>query len=313
MATDPTIIDDAPPADPAPADPAAPPVANDPPPANDPPAPPADPAPAEVDWRTDMATDNGVVDEKLLGWLGRFQSKASAAKAIKQTRDDISAGKYIKPLGEDASDEEKAVYRKTFGIPETPEGYLEKLPDGLVVGDDDRPNVDKFVEAMHAKNAPKPVVEAALQTYFDMVDEMSAQQQEAADQAKDNAIEELRTEWGTDYKRNLNVMTAYREALPEAVNNMLANGLMPDGTPIGYNPEVLKWLTSMALESNPHATVVPGAGSNQGEAIQEEISQIEGMMGDRQSAYWKGEKGPDGKTAKERRLLTLYEARDRLK
>ena len=88
---------------------------------------------------------------------------------------------------------------------------------------------------------------------------------------------------------------------------------MPDGTPIGYNPEVLKWLTAQALEKNPLATVVPGAGANQGEAVQEEIESIEAMMGDRSSAYWKGEKGPDGKTAKERRLLTLYEARDRMK
>ena len=317
MATNPaTIIDE--PAAPVVVDPVVPPV--DPaavvvdPPVIDPVTPPVDPAakPSD-DWRTDMATDNGVVDEKLLGWLGRFQSKASAMAAVKKQRDDISAGKYIKPLSDDASDEEKAAYRGLFGIPDKPEGYLEKLPDGLVVGDDDRPAVDKFVEAMHAQNAPKPVVAAALQTYYDIVDEQLAEQQEVVEQAKQGAIEDLRSEWGPDYKRNLNVMTAFRQSLPEEVNAVFEHGLMPDGTPIGYNPGVLKWLTAQALEKNPLATVVPGAGADQADAIANEIEQIETEMGNRSSSYWKGEKDASGNTVKQRRLLTLYEARDRLK
>lgn len=283
-------------------------------PANDPPAEPALAAaePAD-DWRTEFATDNGEVDEKLLGWLGRFQSKASALAAVKKTRDEVSSGKYIKPLGDDATDEEKAAYRGMFGIPETPEGYLEKLPKGLVVGDDDRPGLERVLAKAHAANASPEVANAFIEGYYELVDDQLADAQEAAEQAKIESARILDREWGADYKRNLNVMTAFRQSLPEAVNNVFEYGLMPDGTPVGYNSEVLKWLTAQALERNPHATVVPGAGADQGSAIADEIEQIEAMMGDRSSVYWKGEKGPDGKTSKERRLLTLYEARDRLK
>lgn len=299
MATDPAIID--PPADPQ-DPPADPPAASDPPADPDPKAkadPPADPA---DDWRSKLAGD----DVELQKFLGRYQSESAALKAFRETHGQIRSGKFIKPLGEDASDDDVAAYRKTFGIPDKPEGYLEALPDGLVVGDDDKPYVEKFVETMHGANAPKGAVDAALSAYYGIVEEQMAQEAQVAEQAKQAGVDVLRQEWGPDYRRNLNVMHSHLETLPESVRDAFTHGKGADGVPLGYNPEVLMWLTSLALDKNPLATVVPGAGANQASAIADEIAQIEEVMKTNRKKY-------NDSPEMQERLRVLYGAREKLK
>lgn len=300
------------------ADPVADPVVADPVVATDPVA--TDPVVAPViedkpvdDWRTRMATADGVVDDKLLGYLGRYQSETAAMAEFKKQRDAIASGKYIRPLGDNASEEELTAYRTMFGVPGAPEGYLEKLPDGLVVGDDDRPAVDKILTAMHGMNAPKPVVEAMLSTYYDIVDQQYADTQARNETAKTEGIEALTGEWGPDYKRNINAVKSYLGTLPEPVQEALMGATLPDGTSIGNNPAVIQFLAGLALEQNPLVTVVPGAGANQADAIADEIGQIEAKMGNRTSEYWKGDKDDAGQTKLQRRLLTLYDARDKIR
>lgn len=232
------------------------------------------------DWRARMAGD----DEKLLGFLGRYQSEKAFVEAAKKDRDAVRNRAAVK-LPDNPTDAELAAYRKENGIPDKPEGYLEALPDGLVVGDDDRPYVDQFLTKMHGTNAPKGAVDAALSAYYEIVEEQAAAQSEKANAAKNESIELLREEWGPDYKRNLNVMHAHLDTLPEPVANAFKLGTGPDGTPLGYNADVLKWLTGLALESNPLATVVPGAGANQASAIADEIKAIEGVMRTDRAAY----------------------------
>jgi hypothetical protein len=104
-------------------------------------------------------------------------------------------------------------------------------------------------------------------------------------------------------------MHSYLGTLPEPVQNVFMQGRGPDGIPIGYNPEVLKWLTGKAMEENPVATVVPGAGSNQAAAVADEIANLEKMMGNTSSDYWRGPKA----AANQERYRVLIEAREKLK
>lgn len=300
MATNPdTIVDPA--ADPAaapPVDPATPPVAADPAASPDP----APPSPANDDWRASLAGE----DKDMLRFLGRYHSKDAALKAWKTTNDEIKAGKFIKPLGDDASDEDKAAWNKMLGVPEKVDGYLENLPDGLVVGDDDRPAVDQFLNAMHEAGAPKAVSDAALAAYYSIVEEQAAEEADLIETAKQSSTDALREEWGADYRRNLNAMHNHLATLPEAVRDAFTGGRMLDGTPIGYNAEVLKWLTAQALETNPLATVVPNAGANQAGAIDDEIAGIEKVMRENRAAYNRDDK-------MQARYRELLGAREKLK
>jgi hypothetical protein len=257
------------------------------------------------DWRSRLAGD----DKKLLGYLARVPSEKELVARVKKHDDDLKAGKYLKPLGDAPTDEELAAWRGAIGVPEKPEGYMEKLPEGLVVGDDDKPYVDKFLESMHAANAPPALTNAALETYYAIVEEQVAAQSEAENAAKSESIEALREEWGGDYKRNLNVMHGFLDTLPEAVADAFRHGKGADGVPLGYNADVLKWLTAQAMEANPVATVVPGAGANQASAIADEMAALEAKMGNRQSDYWKGPTA----AKQQARYLELATAREKLK
>jgi hypothetical protein len=228
-------------------------------------------------------------DDKLLGFLGRYQSEKAFVEAAKKDRETARTKQLLK-LPDNPTPEEVAAFRKEQGIPDKADAYMASLPDGLVVGDDDKPFVDQFLTSMHGVNAPPAMVNAALETYYGIVETQAAAMADATRQAESSSIEALREEWGLDYKRNLTVMHAHLESLPPSVADAFKFGRGADGTPLGYNPDVLKWLTSLALETNPLATVVPGAGANQATAIADEIKTIEGKMRTDRAAYNKDEK-----------------------
>lgn len=300
MATDPqTIIDD-----PANDPPAADPPANDPPAAdpsaNDPPAqPPAVVDPAK-DWRAFLSDG----DADALKFLGRYQSAGSAMKGFKKLNDEFKSGKFIKPLDENSTDEEKAAFRTAMDVPDKPEAYTEKLPDGLVIGPDDKPLVDQFVKSMHEANAPKGVVHAALSAYYDIVDAQVEAEDTANKQARQVTEDALRDEWGGDYRRNTNVLKGFIDAMPDGLGDVIL-GARVDGVQLLNNPTMVKWLMDQALRENPLATVVPGAGANSANAIADEIAAIEKTMREDRKSYTADEK-------MQARYRELLDARDRL-
>ncbi len=264
----------------------------------------AEPAPKGelVDWRIRAAGE----DEKLAKWLGRYQSETAAFAALKKHGDDIASGKYIKPLTDDATDEEKAAWRKANGVPDTPEGYLEKLPEGLTIGEDDKPAVENFVKAMHELNAPAGVTQGALKAYYALVEEQEASEAEANEAAKTAGEDALREEWGADYRRNINALHNHLETLPEAIQDTILGGIGPDGIRLANNPEFLKWMTALALERNPHATVVASGTGDPVKAIDAEIRELEDFMGKNRKAWFSDD-------AKQARYQELIAARDSMK
>lgn len=271
------------------------------------------------DWRTDFATDGEKVDDGLLKSLGRYHSPAAFANAWKKQNDEIASGQWIRPLGEDPSEDDVAAFRKQTGVPEDFAGYKETLTEGLVIGVDDAPFADKFFEDMHAAGSRPSDVNAALGTYFAMVAEQKADQADLEAQAATAGEDELRKEWGDDYRRNLGAAHSYLDTLPPSVKAIFQGGTMPveisklDAKgepmfamqPIGYNSEAMRWLTSMALADNPLATVVPGAGSNQAAAIADELAAIQKVQTETPDAYWKDE-------AMQTRRGELLAARDQI-
>lgn len=253
------------------------------------------------DWRSEWAGEDGEV----LKFLGRHASPAAAIKEFKKIHGDLRAGKFLKPVDDNSTDEEKAAWRNALGVPATPEAYLEQLPDGLVIGEDDKPAIERVLAAMHESGAPKPVVESMLSAYYDLVESQNAEQFEANDAARRETEDALRGEWGAEYRRNVNALTNFIGTLPESVGSVFLNAVDENGVNIANNPEFIKWAMSVALDKNPLATVVPGAGANQASAIAEEIASIEKTMRTNRTEYNRN----DAMQARYRELIT---ARDRL-
>lgn len=293
-----------------PTDPAAPPAypATPTPPA-DPAAPPADPGNPEPkagtwpdDWREQYAKD----DEKTLKRLQRYASPQAALDAMIAAQDKIRSGVLKSALPENATPEQLKMWREENGIPESPEQYDTGLPDGQTINEHDKALVDGFLKASHDSNMSPAQVKQSLAWYFTEQQRQIDAVAERDAQAKRSAEDELRGEWGGEYRQNINLINGLLDTAPVGVRENFMGARLADGSILENNPQVLRYLTGLAREINPVATVVPGAGVNTASAIDNEIAALEGRMKNDRPAYFKDNKAQ----ARYRELIT---ARDRFK
>lgn len=252
------------------------------------------------DWRTKLAGD----DEKTLKKLERFNSINDVVKWAQNLEKKMSSGEFKAALDDDATEEEVKQWREQNGIPESPDGYDLDV-DGLVVGDDDKPYLDEFLKEAHESNMPNDMVQKVVAWHYQNIEQQKEAMAEADADFQAEAQQALREEWGGEYKQNINQIKNLLSTAPEGIEERLLGGRTADGKVVGNDPETLKWLSGLARQINPVATVVPGAGANQASAIQDEIAQIETTMRTEPDKYWKDPK-------MQARLKELYDASERL-
>ncbi len=240
---------------------------------------------SRADWRTEFAGD----DEKLQNKLSRFATKQDFGKSYWEAQEKISKGQASKPLAEDASDEDKAAYRESLGIPADPKGYLENLPDGLVVGDDDREIMEDFMGALHSIDAPPAVAQKAVAWYNDFAEKQQDLTQQRDQEMMDETATVLRDEWGGDYRANMNlVKTLVTGTFGESADAIL-NARGPDGAALMNNPEILKAFSQLSREINGPATLMPTNTSNPAQGAQDRLVEIKKQMQENPTAYFKDE------------------------
>jgi hypothetical protein len=264
-------------------DPAAPPVSADPPvapPTGDPPA---------ADWRTRLAGD----DVAFAKTLGRYSDEAAFGKAHRALQTKLSSGEFKKALPEGATAEELATWRKENGLPDKPEGYVEKLelPKGLVIGEADKPIVAEFAAAALAGNVDPKQFNGMVGKYYEILDKQRAAQEDADAAFKTESEEALRGEWqGADFRRNLTAVNNLIATWPEglATNVLAARG--PDGRKLGDSPNLIKQLAAIAVELNPQSTLVPAGTTDPGKTVQAELDSIRELRRNKPDEYAKDEK-----------------------
>ena len=264
------------------------------------------PSDVQPDWREDWRDKMAGGDEKELKRLQRFKSPVDVYKSARELEKKMSSGDIKAKLPDGATDDQTAAWRKENGIPDTPDGYLAKLPSGLVIGEADKPMIDGFMSRMHGKNVAPEVVAEAVDWYYAQQSEALAAQA-TSDKAYRVATEDaLRAEWGGEFRGNINAAMALLDAAPAAEDGtpfktLMFGARLSDGTPLGNHPAALKWLTQMAGEINPSGFVSPGSDGSQLQSVKEEIAKIEKDMRTDRRSY-------DKDAAKQERLRTLYDA-----
>lgn len=271
------------------------------------PQPSATPASWPANWR-DIAAGG---DTKALQYLSRYNSPANVVKALMATRQKISTGELLRTKPDGADEQALNEWRAQAGVPEKPEGYLEKLPGGLVIGEADQPRIQSFIQDMHAADAPPDLVHKALGWYYANQEKEAAERAEADRAFRAKAEDEMRADWGPDYRPQLNGIRNMLDShgTPE-LRERLFGARMGDGTPLGDDPAALRFLSAIARELNPHGTVVPAAGQTATQTIDAEITVLEAEMAQAKNppagSYWKSD-------AKQARLRELYDMRTRHK
>lgn len=232
-------------------------------------------------WRgiaTEYATKDGKLDEKVLTRVKRYATPADALNAHIALQNKIAAGEMRSNLPPNATEDQVKAWRAENGIPEAPEKYELKLKDGLVIGEEDKPIIDAFLKSAHGANMTAQQASQAVDWYYEEVERQTAARAEQDKQLAAKAQDALRAAWGNEYRLNENMVIGLLDSAPAGVKDQIMHGRLADGTPIMSHPETMMWLRQLAGEINPATALIPNAGGNIVDAIEDEIKQIETWM-----------------------------------
>ena len=253
---------------------------------------------ANKNWRDDYAGD----DDKFKSTLERFNTPADMGKSYRESQATLSAGVYDKPPGEGATDEDIKHYREANNIPLESAGYMENLPDGLVVGEDDKEIMGDFMGVLHKLNVAPQVGHAVIGWYNNFAEQQQDAIADIDSEHKQECDDVLRQDWGSDYRANMNLTGALIEgAFSEEGKAIFAGARDADGRGIMNIPEVMKGLADISRKWNPVAQIVP-AGGDPAKTLNDEIADIEKYQREHRTEYFKDEK-------MQARLRQLYDIR----
>ena len=207
----------------------------------------------------------------------------------------FTSGGLIKVPGKDAKPEEVAAFHKALGVPEKPEDYLKDvtLENGAVIGAADKPMLEGFAGAMHKAGAPPAVVNAALNWYYQNQEQAAAALDEGDDTFRKESERALKEELGPSFKRQVNAISTLFTTAPGGADpknpgslySRIIGGRTADGRIIGNDPEIMRWLISMANEVNPVASVVEDSAGGLRSA-ETRLDELKAMRKSDPKKYW---------------------------
>jgi hypothetical protein len=245
---------------------------------------------AATDWPEDWRQKYAGTDDKLLKRMERYASPKAALDALVAAQEKLRSGAKPVALKADASAEEVAAWRQENGIPAKAEDYDISLPDGLVIGEIDKPIVDGFLKMAHGENMTPDNVKKSLAWYYAEQDRQREMAEERDHESRAQAEETLREEWGQDYKRNALIANQFLDQAPEGLKDRIMGARLADGAPMGNDPAFLNFLVNLSREMNPVASVMPGSGTNAMQAMETEIAGYEKRMRDDRDGWFKDKK-----------------------
>jgi len=228
-------------------------------------------------WRNEWAGD----DEAKVEHIGRYASVNAALDGGYAAKLKVSSGEYKKPeaFPGEGSDAEKASWRAENNIPESAEKYEFEGNEALA-------------QIAFDNNMTPADAKLALDWHESQGEAQLTALENADQQDLESSEDSLRSEWGTEFRTNMNKVHGFLDTAPEGFKEQLLDARLKDGTMLGNSPDALKFLAGLALQQNPTTTLVPAGGDLQS-AISDEIKELESMMGNRASEYWKGTKADD--------------------
>ncbi len=234
-------------------------------------------------------------EAKELRRLERVKDIKSLWGLYRELEGKFTGGGLIKKPGKDAKPEEIAEYHKALGVPEKPEDYFKdiKLANGAVIGEADRAIADGFAAAVHKSGATPAMVSAALDWYYAEQETKAAELDEADDAFRRESERALKDELGPAYRRTTAAIGTLFATAPGGVdvkneNSLYARlmaGRTADNKVIGNDPDIVRWLASLAHEVNPAATVVED-GNQTGLTIDQELKQIADLRKSDRKKYY---------------------------
>lgn len=255
------------------------------------------------DWRDDFAGD----DLKFKSTLDRFKSPMEFSNSWREAQQKIRGGELNQQQGlpqpaEGATEDDIKAFREQHGIPLEAEGYFNNLPDGVVIGEDDKVYFDDFAKDMHEANMPPELAPFVATWYNKFMENEQTARVEGDREHKQEMEDGLRDDWGPDFRANMNLFSAYlKKSLGEEAHEAFVNARGLDGRGILNNRDVVSWLTGIARKENPELQLVqPGGDAMQ--TLNDEIAALEKYMAEDRTKY-------NNDVQAQERLKELYQIR----
>ena len=237
-----------------------------------------------ADWRENISKG----DTKLQQRLGRYQSPQALAEALIAAQNKISSGELKPVLGKNPTPEQLKEFRDANGIPEEPTKYdLKDVKTDLLTPE----HVDIILKNAHSANQTPEQVKASITAATSIVQSIKEQQTEKDATDKVTNEDALRSEWGGEFRKNINLIQGLLDGqADEKLKGDFLRARMPDGTMLGNHPSFMRMALQLALINNPTGTVVPGAGGDVDKGLREELGKIQDTMKNSRAAYNKDDK-----------------------
>jgi hypothetical protein len=139
-----------------------------------------------------------------------FQKPGDFVKSsleIKAERDSLKTrlDGAIPKLPENATDQQKAEFRKAFGVPDKPEGYeLKALPADLK---DLQPMTNWWSGVAHEIGLSKSQAQQTWDKYAELAIQSHKEDQERRETERAAGMDVLKKEWGTNYDKNVEIVS----------------------------------------------------------------------------------------------------------
>jgi len=249
-------------------------------------------------WRDEYAGD----DDKFKSTLERFSTPAEMGKSFREAQATIRSGSFKEPPGEGATDEDMAAFRSANGIPAEAAGYMENLPDGLVIGEEDREIMGDFMGVLHGMNVDPKVGHAVIEWYNGFAEDQQDQLADMDSAQHQETEDALREQWGGDYRANINLVGSLIEStFGTEYKEVILNARDPEGRAIMNIPGVLEGLAELSRKVNPVAQIA-AQGGDPAQTLNDEIAELEKYMKDDRKGYNNDEPA-------QARLRQLYDIR----
>ena len=244
----------------------------------------------DANWRDPFAGD----DDKFKSQLERFGTPADMGKAFREAQGKISSGNIRTTPDENATPDDLAAYRNANGIPAEVDGYFKDLPEGLVIGEADKEIFTDFAGEMHNMHVAPDVMHKVIGWYNKFAENQQDQMAELDAGHHQETEDTMRSDWGTDYRANVNLIGSYVEANfgKEAAESLLG-ARDPQGRAIMNIPGILEGFSNTARKMNPVGRITPVTNQTAIETLNEEIKGIEDLMRTDRPKYNKDQKIQD--------------------
>ncbi len=228
----------------------------------------------DANWRDPFS--NG--DDKTAKRLERYLTPADMGKSLFEKEDLIRTSSLLKPLPDDATEDDLKAFREQQRLPQDFEGYYDNMPKGLVIGEDDKPIIDSLVKELHEENASPAIVHRILAWYNKEEEILTGNMDELDKTQKAETEDLLREEWGSDFRANEKLAAHFIQGLSEEKRAELKGARLSDNRKLLNDPEIYAWMAKMGREIYGAQAHFPSGGNTGLQNRDARKAEIEGWM-----------------------------------